>query len=210
MQLTVIREIFSKFGLFQRKKILAKVGLFGGMSCQLETFAKFLAKFRLNMGCTGTCQHVCSCVHSYEICELLQLFDPSFIEENDITAAQVARLEVIVPFGARPILMAELQRDVHLYVAASAGFTSDHGDVGDFTAGILTWWKNHATEVGAWSEAAVIAFAMAPNSAGAERAFSMLKTLPGSNQDSALADFIRGSMMLHYNNSKRASEAAKA
>jgi hypothetical protein len=61
-------------------------------------------------------------VHSYEICELLQLFDPSFIEENDITAALVARLEVALPFGARPVLMAELQRDLHLYVAASAGF----------------------------------------------------------------------------------------
>jgi hypothetical protein len=106
--------------------------------------------------------------------------------------------------------MAEIQRDLHLYVAASAGLTIDHGDVGGFTAGILTWWKNHATEVGAWSEAAKIAFAMAPNSAGAERAFSMLKTLFGSNQDSALADSIRGSMKLHYNNSKRASEAAKA
>jgi hypothetical protein len=51
---------------------------------------------------------------------------------------------------------------------------------------------------------------MAPNSVGAGRAFLMPKTLFGSNQDSALADFIRGSMMLHYNNSKRASEAAKA
>jgi hypothetical protein len=106
--------------------------------------------------------------------------------------------------------MAELQRDLHLYVAAPAGFTIDHGDVDDFTPDILTWWKNHATEVGARSEAAKISFAMAPNSAGTERAFSMLKSLFGSNQDSALADFIRGSMMLHYNNSKLASEAAKA
>ena len=79
-----------------------------------------------------------SCKISYEIFELLQLFDPSFIEENDITAAHVARLEVIGPFGARPVLMAEHQRDLHLYVAASAGFTIDHGDVDDFT-GILTW-----------------------------------------------------------------------
>jgi hypothetical protein len=38
----------------------------------------------------------------------------------------------------------------------------------------------------------------------------MLKTLFGSNQDSALADFIRVSMILHYNNRRRASEAAKA
>jgi hypothetical protein len=56
----------------------------------------------------------------------------------------------------------------------------------------------------------LLKFAMVPNSAGAEREFSMLKTLFGSNQDSALADFVRGSMMLRYNNSKRASEAAKA
>ena len=159
---------------------------------------------------TGTSQLVCSCVHADEIFELLQLFDLSFIEENCITAAHVARLEVIVPFGARPVLMVELQRDLHLYVAASAGFTIGHGNVGDFTAGILTWWKKHATEVGARSEAAKTAFAMAPNSAGAERVFSMLKTLFCSNQDSALADFIRGSMMLHCNNSKRSSEATKA
>ena len=105
----------------------------------MENCAKFLAKFCLNMGCSGTCQHVCICVRSYEFCELLQLFDPPFIEENDITAAHVPCLEVIVPLGARPVLMAELQRDLHLYVAASAGFTIDHGDVDDFTAGILTW-----------------------------------------------------------------------
>ena len=38
----------------------------------------------------------------------------------------------------------------------------------------------------------------------------MLKTLFGSNQDSALADSIRGSMMLHYNSSIRASETTEA
>jgi hypothetical protein len=67
--------------------------------------------------------------------------------------------------------MAELQRDLHLYAAAPAEFTIRRGDVGDFTAGFLTWWKNHATEVVAWSEATKTAFAMAPNSTGAERAF---------------------------------------
>jgi hypothetical protein len=122
--------------------------------------------------------------------------------------ALVASLDVIVPFGAKPVLMESLKRDLHLYVAAAAGFTIDHGDVDDFTSGILSWWKNHASNVGAWGEAAQIAFAMAPNSAGAERVFSMLKTLFGSLQDSALADYIRGSMMLHYNNTKRASETS--
>ena len=89
-------------------------------------------------------------------------------------------------------------------------FSIDHGDVDVFTVGILTWWKNHGTEVGAWAEAARIAFAMAPNSAGAERVFSMPKTIFGSNQDSALAYFIRGAIMLHYNSTKRAAEGRKA
>jgi hypothetical protein len=41
---------------------------------------------------------------------------------------------------------------------------------------------------------ALIAFAMAKNSAGAERVFSLLKILFGNNQDTALADYIRGLM----------------
>ena len=159
-------------------EISFEYGVHGNLPARLQEIVDGLnpAFAYLEARLTGTCQHVCSCVHSYEICELLQLFDPSFIEENDTTAAHVARLEVIVPFGARPVFMEKIQRDLHLYVAASAGFTIDHGNADDFTAGIFTWWKNHATEVGAWSEAAKISFAMAPNSAGAERAFSMLKT----------------------------------
>jgi hypothetical protein len=63
-----------------------------------------------------------------------------------------------------------------------------------------------AFEVGAWSDPALIAFAMAPNSAGAERAFSLLKILFGNHQGTALAD----SMMLRYNNTKRATTRSEA
>ena len=122
-------------------KISLEYWVHGNLPARLQEIVGILnpAFAYLEARLTGTCQHVYSCVHSYKICELLQLFDPSLIEENDITAAHVARLGVIVPFGARPVLMAELQRDLHLYVAASAGFTIDHGDVDDFSAGILTW-----------------------------------------------------------------------
>jgi hypothetical protein len=72
-----------------------------------------------------------------------------------------------------------------------SGFSIDHSDVGDFTEGLLGWWKSHATEVGAWGDVALIAFAMAKNSAGAERVFSKLKILFGNNQDTSLADCIR-------------------
>jgi hypothetical protein len=37
-----------------------------------------------------------------------------------------------------------LQLDLFSYVAAASGFSIDHGDVGDFTEGILGWWKSHA------------------------------------------------------------------
>jgi hypothetical protein len=87
-----------------------------------------------------------------------------------------------------------LQRDLPAYIAAASSFSIDHGDVGDFTEGILGWWKSHATEVGAWDDVALIAFAMAKKSAGAERVFSLLKILFGNNQDTAIADYIRGSM----------------
>jgi hypothetical protein len=70
-------------------------------------------------------------------------------------------------------------------------------------------WKSIASEVEAWSEAARIAFAMAPNSAGAERVFSLLKILFGSNQGTSLSDYIRGSIMLRYNNTRRANGARK-
>jgi hypothetical protein len=121
----------------------------------------------------------------------------------------VARIAEIKPFGERPDLMAALQRDLPAYVAAASGFSIDHGDVGDFTEGILGWWKSHAPKVGAWGDAALIAIAMAPHSAGAERVFSLIKILLGNNKDTALADHIRGSIMLRYNNIKRASEARK-
>ena len=62
---------------------------------------------------------------------------------------------------------------------------------------------------GAWSEAADIAFAMVPNSAGAERIFSLLKILFGSNQGTSLSDYIRGSITLRYSSTKRTYEARK-
>ena len=156
---------------------------------------------------TGYCGPVySSCKHSYLICELVQLLDLSYIAENDINAELVARLNEIVPFAAKDGLVASLQRDLHLYVAAASGFSIDHSNTNAFTEGVLGWWRNHDGEVGAWDDAAQIVFAMAPSSAAAERLFSLLKTLFGSDQDSALADFIRGSLMVHCNNTKRASE----
>jgi hypothetical protein len=69
----------------------------------------------------------------------------------------------------------------------------------------MRWLKSHASGFGAWSEAA----RMAPNSEGAERVFSLLKILFGSNQDATLSDYISGSIILRYSNTKLANEACK-
>jgi hypothetical protein len=50
---------------------------------------------------------------------------------------------------------------------------------------------------------------MVKNSAGAERAFSLLKILFGSNHDTTLSDYIRGSITLRYSSTKRTYEARK-
>jgi hypothetical protein len=71
--------------------------------------------------------------------------------------------------------------------------------VGDFTKGVPSCLKSNVSEVRAWSEAARIAFVLAPNSAGADRVYLLLKILFETNQDTALSDYIRGSMMLRYN-----------
>jgi hypothetical protein len=121
----------------------------------------------------------------------------------------VARLAEIKPFGERSDLIARLQRALPTYIAAVNGFSIGHGDVSDFTRGVLSWRNSHVSEVGAWSEAARIAFAMAPNSAGAEHVLSLLEILLGSNQDTALSEYILGLIMLRYNNTKQSIEACK-
>jgi hypothetical protein len=128
--------------------------------------------------------------------------DPSFISENEasINFAFVGSLAAIKPLARDGgDLIRALQRDSHLYISAARGFTVDHSDVDAFTNSILAWWINHGSSTGAWREAAEIVFSMTPNSASAERVFSLLKCMFGDKQDNCLADLVQSSIMLRYN-----------
>jgi len=57
-----------------------------------------------------------------------------------------------------------------------------------------------------WAVAARIMFAMTPNSASAERVFSLLKAMFGDARASSLSDLIEGSLMLKFNKAKRKAE----
>ena len=60
--------------------------------------------------------------------------------------------------------------------------------------------KNHGKEFPAWAHAMqIVAGSFTPNSAAAERVFSMLKHMFGDERMSALADMIQAALMLRYN-----------
>ena len=67
---------------------------------------------------------------------------------------------------------------------------------------MLLWWRNHSAELPAWSKAARIIFALTPNSASCERAFSLLKNMFSDEHRrsvaSCLGGMLQGSLMLRY------------
>ena len=136
---------------------------------------------------TGQCQAQLDCTHTYAICRVLRLFDPSYVSEHEATAdsAPVRELALVVPLAMERGrgLLTDLERDLPLLLAAAHGFTADHGSVDDFTESALGWYKNHSGEVGAWAEASLVVLSFTPSSAAAERVLSLLKALFGSNQD---------------------------
>ncbi|KAK3233173.1 hypothetical protein CYMTET_56513 [Cymbomonas tetramitiformis] len=150
---------------------------------------------------TGQCDRSYDCTHAYLVCEVAQLFDPSFVAENAVDACWVQRLAAIVPLArhAGGKLVAELEGELPEYMAAAAGFSCDNNDVAAFTDAVLGWWRKHAGKLPKWGQAARIVFSLSPNSCACERVFSLLKNMFGENQDSTLADYLQSALMLRYN-----------
>ena len=63
---------------------------------------------------------------------------------------------------------------------------------------ILEWWKRNASELPKWSAAARNIFLIQP-SAASERVFSLLKNSFDAQQDNALKDYVKASLMLQFN-----------
>jgi hypothetical protein len=64
----------------------------------------------------------------------------------------------------------------------------------------LLWWAANGKKFPTWAEAAQIVFSFTPNSAAAERVFSLLKHFFGDARDTSLSDLIQSTLMLNYNN----------
>ena len=105
-------------------------------------------------------------------------------------------------YMAAPELTPALKRELPAYLSKCAGATFDHTDVDEFTKGVLLWWANNGKNFPTWALAMQIVGSFTPNSAAAERVFSMLKQMFGDTQMSALADMIQAALMLKYNGRK--------
>ena len=70
------------------------------------------------------------------------------------------------------------------------------------TKGVLLFYKNHGAAFPTWALAMRIVGSFTPNSASAERVFSLLKCMFGDAQMSSLMDMIQAALMLKYNGRK--------
>ena len=94
------------------------------------------------------------------------------------------------------------KQELPAYLSKCAGTAYDHEDVDKFTKDVLLFWQNHGKEFPTWALAMQIVGPFTPNSAAAERVFSLLKLMFGDLQMSALADMIQSALMLRYNGRK--------
>ena len=84
-----------------------------------------------------------------------------------------------------------LKEELPTYLARAAD-TDENFD-------ILEWWKRNSSHLPYWSAAAKRIFLVQPSSAASQRVFSLLKNSFGDQQDNALQDDIKASLMLQYN-----------
>ena len=152
----------------------------------------------------GTCNNInFDCSEVWKVLALVKFFDPSFAAGN-LTQAATADLTGIKPLRN---MGDKLLQELPAYLAATQGFTVDHHDTKAFTEAVLGWWANNGTKFPTWAEAAQTVFSFTPNSAAAERVFSLLKLIFGDLRDRALADMMQATLMLMYN--KRVSGHAE-
>ena len=96
------------------------------------------------------------------------------------------------PFLNSEELLSSLKAELPVYLAKADGVDSD--------TDCMKWWKECETTLPTWAAAARKVLVAQPSSAAAERVFSLLNSSFGSQQDSALKDYIESSLMLRYNN----------
>jgi hypothetical protein len=147
---------------------------------------KFLGIGYLRNRLTGTCENPYDWTEIYKTYRLVQVLDPSFAVQN-LDLSWIDALVVIKPLEA---LIPKLKQEMPLYLAKCSGTTFDHQDVNEFTKGILLFWKTYGEVCPTWALAMRTVGSFTPNSAAAERVFSLLKVMFGDLQDRAFSNYL--------------------
>lgn len=138
------------------------------------------------------------CSGMFQVLNVIQAFDPTWAASN-LSNESVRALAVVKPLRK---LVPDLVKEMDSYRCAAKHVSIDHTEsVVDhsFTTGVLKFFKEHRAEFPAWAQAARIVFAFTPNSAAAERVFSLLNSMFDDDQLNSLADYIQTAVMLCYN-----------
>ena len=136
---------------------------------------------------------------------LARMFNPSHAAQH-LGPDGVDALYDIQPLAYHNLIVG-MKSEVHAYLTACVGVVVDtmrHGGVHQLRLALLAPQRPEVPHVGGGT--ARIMFAMTPNSASAERVFSLLKAMFGDARASSLSDLIQGSLMLKFNKAKRKAE----
>ena len=160
------------------------------------------------------CDKRYDCSHLYKVLRLVRIFDPGFTAATQLTVESINDLSQIRPLRE---LIQRLKAETPAYFALVQGSNIsappfpppclpndelkkfDPKDITMYTDQVLKWWRTHGQKIPTWAKAARIVFAMSPNSAACERAFSLLASMFTKEQVSTLADQLQVALMLKYN-----------
>ena len=132
------------------------------------------------------------------------MFNPSHAAQH-LGPNGVDALSDIQPLTYHNLIVG-MKSEVHAYLTACLGVVVDTSSMEAFTNSVLLFWRRNGHKFPTWAAAARIMFSMTPNSASAERVFSLLKAMFGDARASSLSDLVQGSLMLKFNKAKRKAE----
>ena len=130
-----------------------------------------------------------------EMSESVSVFKAAFfvpwkVAEMHPTAASVDDLKSF-PFLNTLHVLGNLKSELSLYLSKAFAVSP--------STDIISWLKNHSTELPHCSDAVCKVLLIQLSSAAAEIVFSILKSSFGPQQDQSLQDYVQSALMLQYN-----------
>jgi hypothetical protein len=147
----------------------------------------FRSKFGKIEACIGGA--LSSQIKLYKLCAML---DPQQMALMDVTSATLDEWPAACKgISKYPDLVPGLKASLAAYKSACLELPEDFD--------LIRWWRLNKKDLPFWARLLRLILLLAPSSAAVERVFSIMRRTFGANQDAALGDYVRTSLMLQYN-----------